>query len=291
MLPSDLDLPLETTPASRFLLWITAALIFLAVLAFAMAVVADARLRDLERQPHIVTLALPPDPSGTAAAPPQAMLEALEDLPGAVHAELVPEAELDGLLRSGDAGAMQEPPLAMPRLIDITFHAGGMPDPATLRARINEIAPEASIGESGALEHSRHDTARRLRAIGLTVGGAVLLLVVAATVAVTRTSLALHAETVDLLRQMGATDGYVARQFEHHALINGVKGALIGFVCALLFVLGLYVVADLGAAEAGSGLRPRPFDWILLALVPVVAALLLTIAARLTAIRGLTRRP
>ena len=51
--------------------------------------------------------------------------------------------------------------------------------------------------------------------------------------------------------------------------------------------LALLAVAWLTGAVGAAGLRP--VDWVLLACVPVVAVLLASLAARLTAMLGLAR--
>ena len=76
-------------------------------------------------------------------------------------------------------------------------------------------------------------------------------------VVVTRMSLDLHEETVDLLRLMGAGDDYVGRQFEQHALSNALRGGLLGFTAAIVTV-GAFDGRDRGrshgsAAAAGAG--------------------------------------
>ena len=59
ILDLELDLPLAETPASRFLAWIAGALVFLAVLALALASAAGGTVRRLALEPRIVTVALP----------------------------------------------------------------------------------------------------------------------------------------------------------------------------------------------------------------------------------------
>ena len=125
--------------------------------------------------------------------------------------------------------------------------------------------------------------------LALAAAVAVYAVLVVVVVLVTRMSLDLHQETVDLLRLMGAADHYVGRQFEQHALSNALRGGLLGFTAALMTISG-YMVAP--AAGLDSGL-PRlelvPADWLLLGCVPVVAALLTALVARRTARWGLAR--
>jgi hypothetical protein len=60
---------------------------------------------------------------------------------------------------------------------------------------------------------------------------------------------------------------------------------------ALLTVMGLlYSSRRMQVADAVE-LQISPLDWVLLACVPVVAALLITAVARVTALWGLARTP
>ena len=126
----------------------------------------------------------------------------------------------------------------------------------------------------------------------LAAGGAGLVLLgamVAVTAVVTRVCLTLHGDSVDLLRLMGARDGYVARQFEQQALASGVKGGLAGFSAGLAAVLTAVLAAALLPRLGLPGLDLRASDWVLLGCVPVLGALLTALVARLAALHGLAR--
>ena len=77
-------------------------------------------------------------------------------------------------------------------------------------------------------------------------------------VLVTRMSLDLHQETVDLLRLMGAADHYVGRQFEQHALSNALRGGLFGFTAAIMTVSGYMVALAAGPDSGVAAARARP---------------------------------
>ena len=95
----DLDLPLETTAFGRFLLWLTAGLVFLCVLAFAVAAIADAQLTALRQEPRIVTVALPPNPEPAAARREvDDVLAHVRALPGVAYASLIDEAAFGELV-------------------------------------------------------------------------------------------------------------------------------------------------------------------------------------------------
>lgn len=281
----DLDLPIQDTPVSRFLAWIAGGLVFLAALSLAVALAADAAARRLATEPQRLTVVLP---AGAAPAPSAEEAEravaALKQVGGVAFARLVPPQEVVEPLLGKGADATGLP---LPRLIDVAFNPGRTPDLDDLAGRLEALAPGASIEElsPGQGEARTRATAIARLALGAGLLAGLSLLVVIGVA--TRMGLELHAETVGLLRLMGAPDRYVARQFEHHALGSALRGGLLGFGAALLSVLGFEAT---GAAFPESPL-PRlglaPLDWLILGCVPVTAGLLTALVARATARWGL----
>jgi cell division transport system permease protein len=288
---AELDLPLEDTPASRFLAWLIGGLTYLAVLACAVAVLAQGAVERAAERPRLVTVALPAvDDAAQGERELAAVRALLEDLPGVAYTSLVSKEELDQLVEPwlGKASAEAALDLPLPRLLDVRFQPGQVPDLAELTRRVRELVPGAAVDETGPGRGALDELAQRLRWLGGGAGLLVLALLVTGVVILTRSSLELHDQTVDLLRLLGAPDRYVARQFEQHAMASALRGGSIGFAAALITLLGLVHLPALLGVRLVS-VEPRPLDWILLAMVPVLAALLIALAARLTAVHGLAR--
>ncbi|MGI9420798.1 MAG: cell division protein FtsX [Geminicoccaceae bacterium] len=286
----SLDLPLDQTAVSRFLPWIMAGLLYLAVVALAVAAIADGALHLFDERDKMVTVSLP-----TAGLSEQGdrdvanVLDVLNESKDVVSATVVPDDELQDLIEPwlGERGEGEDLPL--PRLIDVSFDPLGRPDLRGLEQRLRDVVPDATIGIQEVSEGRAERQATFFRTIGVTIGVILLLCSLAIVTVITSLSLAMHDDTVNLLRYMGAQDGYLARQFERYALQSGLRGGLIGFFAAMLTVLGvLYSIQNLEMTNS-IRLGLRPVDWIFLACVPVVAALLCTLTARLTALWGLGR--
>jgi cell division transport system permease protein len=96
---------------------------------------------------------------------------------------------------------------------------------------------------------------------------------------------------VELLHVMGAPDRYVARQFQSHVLGLAIRGGLIGTMLAAATLFGL---ARAGG-QYSTGLLPdmslTPIQLAALVGVPLAAALLAAVTARLTVMRALARLP
>lgn len=285
----ELDLPLAGTAASRFLQWIVVGLTLLAVCAFAVGVAGDAAVREAARRPAMVTLAIAIS-ADRAAEAEQRLLQFLRARPGVLYAEPVPESELAGLSDPQPA-AGHEPQgglLLLPRLIDVALRPAAIADLGRFEAELRELVPEVTVGAASPPTVT-HAIGRIARAVGIGLGVAVLAVAGVTTILVTRNSLDRHEETVDLLRLMGASDRYVARQFELHALTTALRGAALGFAAGVLAFLAVVELARRFGGGIGQEVALRPVHWVLLATVPVVMVLLVTLSARTAAFRGLAR--
>ncbi len=299
MASGELDLPLEDMPAGRFLQWSSAALVYLAVIAFALAGIADAQLDAFKREPRIVTVALPPNPDAAIAKGEiRKVLDLLRGQPGVAYASLIDEQEIGSLVQpwldlegaepdapSGRAGLG----ILLPRLIDIAYNPGAAVDLDGLASELDALVPGTTIGDAGLLQRSQERLADVLRTAGAAVGLALLFGVVGLAAWLTRLSFKQLVHAVDLLRSMGAKDRYIAQQFEQHALGRALRGTLVGFVAGLSTVVIVLYGGPMVGGEPPVDHGLDAIHWVLLAIVPLSTALLIAIAARLTALFGLAR--
>ncbi len=286
----SLDLPLDQTAVSRFLPWIMAGLLYLAVVALAVAAIADGALQLFDQRGKMVTVSLPTAGISEDGDRDVAdILKVLTESKDVVSASVVADDELQDLIEPWLGERREGEDLPLPRLIDVSLDPLGQPDLRALERQLRSVVPDATIGIQEVSEGRAERQATFFRTVGITLGAVLLLCSLAIVTVITSLSLAMHDDTVTLLRYMGAQDGYLARQFERYALHSGLRGGLIGFFAAMLTVLGvLYSIQNLEMTNS-IRLGLRPVDWIFLACVPVVAALLCTLMARMTALWSLGR--
>ena len=112
---------------------------------------------------------------------------------------------------------------------------------------------------------------------------------IAAVVFATRSGLAIHAPTIELLHLMGAPDSYVASLFQQHAFGMGVRGSVLGAAAATAILLVLSRLAG----EVNAGLLPSfdatTIDFLSVLIVPAATILLVMLTARITVLRALAR--
>ena len=286
----SLDLPLDQTAVSRFLPWIMAGLLYLAVVALAVAAIADGALQLFDQRDKMVTVSLPTAGISEDGDRDVAdVLKVLNESKDVVSATVVPDDELQDLIEPWLGERREGEDLPLPRLIDVSLDPLSKPDFRALEGQLREVVADATIGIQEVSEGRAERQATFFRIVGITLGVVLLLCSLAIVAVITSLSLAMHDDTVTLLRYMGAQDGYLARQFERYALHSGLRGGLIGFFAAMLTVLGvLYSIQNLEMTNS-IRLGLRPVDWIFLACVPVIAALLCTLMARMTALWSLGR--
>ncbi|MGI9451411.1 MAG: cell division protein FtsX [Geminicoccaceae bacterium] len=283
---------MNQTAVSRFLPWIMAGLLYLSVIALAAAAIADGALSLFNERDKMVTLSLPTAGlSETGDRDVQRILKVLDEAKEVVDATVVPDDELQNLIEPWLDERRRNDDLPLPRLIDVTLDPIAEVDLDKLESQLRTIVPDATIGVQIVGRDQAERQATFFRIVGITIGAVLLIGALAIVALITSLSLAMHNDTVALLRYMGAQDGYLARQFERYALQSGLRGGLIGFFAAMLTVLALlYSIQHLELTNS-IRLGLRPVDWIFLACVPVVTALLCTATARFTALWGLGRMP
>jgi len=283
----------ETSAARALSLTVTALMVALGIIALAGA----AALRHVEQGWRAAladrwTVELPAaEPDRPIPGPNiDRTVAALRAVHGVVGARLLEPAEIRRLLQPwlGDAQAIAELPL--PVLIDVTLDSASPPRPDAVAQAASAIVPGAKVDDHGTWTRDLARLAKTGEALGLALFAMIAAIMAMTIAAAARTRLALNRPEIELLHTIGASDRYIARQFQTGAFHSALVGALLGTVVA-----GGAVAAFLGLGSSFAPLVPRlsldPIDWAALAAVPVAAVLLATLVARNTALALVGRLP
>lgn len=179
--------------------------------------------------------------------------------------------------------------LPVPRLIAIELDRDSPPNLDAMRKELAAKFPAASIDDHRQWQR-QIQTVTRSFALG---GLAILVLVAAATTAIivsaTRSALASNREIVEVLHFVGATDAFIAREFEKHFLRLGIRAGMVGALSAMaVFIImptamellggGTVTVAELHRLIGTGTLDAAGF--VLLGIVVVVIAALCMVTSR-----------
>lgn len=291
-----MTLPFTMSPAERRLLpegraagpmpWVIAIMTFLTVLAaaagLALAAAADSLGAQLTGR---VTVQIVEADRVSRDAQAAAALRVLRTVPGVVRADRVEDAAIARLLEPWLGADGLGPDLPAPALIDVDLADAARAE--ALQPAIARVAPSARVDA-----HARW-LAPLLGLIGTLfwLAAALVLLTGVATAAcvvlAARAALNTHRATIDVMHLLGATDLQIARLFQRRIALDALFGGGVGFAAGALILALLSSRMGAVGSELIGTVRLAPSSWIALLAVPVAAALVATVAARLTIVRAL----
>ncbi len=257
---------------------------------------ADAWMKDIASE---VTVQVEPRGNADTEKTVREVVAFLEKQPGIRGVRPLSLEDSGKLLEPwlGQTDALSQ--LPVPRLIALELDRDTPPNLDTMRADMGKQFKGAMLDDHRQWQ-KQIQTVTRSFALG---GLAILLLVAAATTAIiisaTRSALVSNREIVEVLHFVGATDRFIAREFERHFLQLGIKAGLVGALSAMFifFVLpasmqllggGSMTVTELQRLVGVGALDPA--GYVLLGMVVVVIAALCMLTSRFGVYRILNAR-
>ncbi|WP_404480103.1 cell division protein FtsX [Novosphingobium sp. BL-52-GroH] len=216
---------------------------------------------------------------------------AIKTMPGVAGLRLVPQEELDALIEpwlgTGIAAATGSA-IPVPALIDVRLR--GPATPAQLEAisrRVTPVAPSARIDAQSNWLRPVFDAMVSLQVLSIALVALLAMALAAAVLLAARSALGANRDTIEIVHLLGGTDAQVARVFQRSIGYDAAGGGTVGLALALVVILVLARrFAGLGAGLVDNGALVWS-DWLLLALVPILATLLAMVTARLTVLHAL----
>jgi len=286
-----LDLPLRQDPSSRFLPWIIALMVYLAAMGgIGLIWLGDTLSRWDASLASALTLQVPADTSQPRI---DMAIGALKQTQGVVSAHLLQPHETAKLLQPWLGNSVAIANLPLPHLIDVEIDPRAAIDYTTLRQQLDSIVPNAQLDNNRTWLGGVRAFALRIEGV-ITAGVIVVTaLIVTIIVFAARIGLAIHRSVIELLHLLGAQDGYIARQFQVHALSLGLRGGVIGGIAAALTVVILGPASHMLELPVPISVHGI-FDWriwLLLIVTGLAAGGVAMATARITVLRQLARMP
>lgn len=282
-------LALDRDPSSRFVPWILAALSLVVTVSVGVSLTLAA-LTASWSEIGADRLSVRMAGHGPEAASRATRIAGdLERTDGVEAVRRLPPTEVALLLQPWLGGLSAEviAELPLPEIIDVRLS-----DPAAARRietmfrQQDGIAVDSMQGWLAPL--------RQVASLSGVVAGALALLsigvIVLVTIFATRSSMTSHARTVELLRLMGAEESFIARRLQRHSLRQAFLGSVAGMLPGLAVVALGVGAARLDGAGLLTGLTPTIAGWTIMALLPVLIALVAMLTARYTVLKLLRHR-
>ena len=248
----------KTSIAGRSLTAVVAIMTFLAALtagAVMMVVSAANDWRsDVGRE---VTIQIRPVTGRDIEADVRKAVEIARATPGIADVRAYSKEESAQLVQPWLGNGLNLDELPIPRMIVVRLWSGAPPDFAAMRTTLAAQVPSAILDDHRRWIDRMRDMAGAAAAGGLGILALVLAVTVLSVTFATRGAMAANRPIVEVLHYVGATDGFIARQFQRHFLILGFKGGAIGGGAAILLfgvlqAMNAWVSGTPGGDEAAA---------------------------------------
>lgn len=293
------DIPLNKNEGADFLILLIALMTFLAVMAlsgsFALSAMTKRWSSGLENK---LTIEIPAEKSNGSLRSKeqieqftQRVITALQDNPSVKNTTALAENDIHDLISPwlGDDMVLDDIPL--PGLVSVELHVSS-PEILT------ELEKEMALINNN-IRIDTHETwlmsiLRITGALQISTSAITLIIALTTIIAVAggvRARMAIHREDVELLHLMGASDNYITKQFQRHALVLAIKGALGGTIAALITLLVMSWISKNDSTNVLPSLNIDIKHIIVLIVLPGFACLIAALASRFTVLRALSAMP
>jgi cell division transport system permease protein len=252
-LPAAAPIVPKNSIAGRSLTVVVAIMTFLASLTTGVAMLVVSAASDWQSEVgREVTIQVRPAPGRNIDADVRTATEVARAAPGIAEVRAFTKEESARLIEPWLGAGLALDDLPIPRLIVVKLAFGVRPDFASLRQALAARVPTSTLDD-----HRRWIDRMRTMAGTAVIGCiAVLGLVWAVTVLsvtfATRGTMATNRPIVEVLHYVGATDSFVAGQFQRHFLLLGFRGGALGGGAAIL-MFGVVEAANSWLAGTAGG--------------------------------------
>ncbi len=216
------------------------------------------------------------------------VVSAAEQAHGVKHVHAYSAADTGKLLQPWLGDGLDLSALPIPRIVVVDMEGGAEDDLAALRAALARSTPQATLSD-------RRTWAARIGTMAdavVVIAVALFVLMIAAmTIAIgfaTRGAVAANREIIEVLHFVGASDRFIAGEFETHFRNIGFRGALMGGASAGGFFLAAATLSRWLADSPGGAQITAMFGAF--AIGPSGYAALIVIGAVVTVLTGLVSR-
>ncbi len=270
--------------AGRALVVVIAILTFLAALSAGAALLA-ARASEQWRGAvaNEMTIQVRPDPRRNIEQDIARAVELARAVPSVAEARPMPRAESDKLLEPWLGAGLDLVELPVPRLIVLRLSSTVANDLVAFSQTLRREVPSATLDDHRLWMRRLSTMASTIILAGVAV---VLLVLVAAGLAVafaTRGAMAGSRDSVEVLHFVGATDEFIAREFQTRFVALGLRGGAAGGLAAILAIALLGLLSSAWSATPEADQLQALFGafeigWSGYAVVILVAAIVAAIA-------------
>jgi cell division transport system permease protein len=260
--------------SGRALIAVVAIMTFLASLTTGAAILVSRAAGEWQSEiSREVTIQVIPAPGRDVDSPVDKAVSVSRAFPGIVEVRPYSKDESAKLLEPWLGTGLSLNELPVPRLIIVKLASDATPDLAQLRRVLAEQVPGAMLDD----HRGWIDRMRAMAGTAVAVGLGALVLMFAATILsvtfATRGAMATNKTVIEVLHFVGAKNGFIARNFQHHFLLLGLQGGAIGGGAAIILFVLAGIVSRWFAGTAGGDQTSALFGSFSIGLAGYIAVL------------------
>jgi cell division transport system permease protein len=180
----------------------------------------------------------------------QAAAGVAKAIDGVENVRIITQEDSQALLSPWLGAELDLSELPLPGLVAMSIDDVSALDLNRFQSELNDKVPGSTLDNHRVW--TDHLVSMAYGSVG--IGLAVLVLVLTATILcvifATRAAMSSNREVVDVLHFVGASPVFVARQFQRHFLLLGLKGGLFGGLAAVVSLMALSLFMQSSAGEA-----------------------------------------
>ncbi|MCC3861617.1 cell division protein FtsX [Pseudemcibacter aquimaris] len=291
MKPSFDFLPnVKSREATKLLPWAMMIMVYLSVLAGASSILLhsgfDEWASSLQGR---ITVQITGEDNSVIVAEALEIQNELRKTPGITSVRILSENEISALLEPWLGAGNITDDLPIPAMLDVETSEAAYVNLDALESKLKDISPNVYLDDHAKwLSHFM----RLANTVEYTALGILVMILVASICIVifgTKSSMAEHKKTIEIMHLMGAQDQMIARAYQDRFMSYGLKGGIGGLLIAFITVYILFVMVK----NISAGLVEMPtFPFLLMSVLcvfPLIFAGLTMLTARITVMRELGR--
>jgi cell division transport system permease protein len=283
------ELPMDEGYSKTFLRVIVAVSVFLFAITLAGVLGINSMFENSKKQvvSNFTVQVLPMADYAESKKDLANVVRFFENYPDVVEVVTLSDNELKTLLSPWLGDNVDVNLLPIPKLLDVKIRNAERFDYKELTVRLSEISPQASINDHNLWLSRLLRFVNSLKMLALTILFLVAGAIITAIVYAAKTSLNVHREIIEILHIIGATDGYIAKNYVKQIAGIAVVAGVIGTILA---IPAIWLVGNMAhGIEAGifNSVTFGPEHWLIILLLPLVSALLAAVTAYFTVLKTL----
>jgi len=223
------DLPLHQDITARFVPKIVALMVYLGALCFVFTLfmIHSSSSWEKEFTTHL-SVEIPSLNNVPATALQEKVLKLLTQTAGVGAAAVVPQKEMGDLFRSLLGEEIKVDAFSLPVLVDVSLGTQNEVDIKTLETALQRISPHIHLTDHREWQRQVSNLIHTSVFIAFFVTALTLFAALVTATFATKTSLLIHRGVIEILSLIGATDAYIARQFQMHVLSQALMASALG---------------------------------------------------------------